>query len=260
MNRLVSYFQHKKSGSTLNTYFTAGYPSLHDTLHIIKSLEASGADIIELGIPFSDPLADGPTIQQSSEVALQNGMSIDVLFQQLSDLRNQSNIPIVLMGYVNPVLQYGVEKFINQAAKVGIDGFIFPDLPIIEFQNEWQSLLKKHELSFSFLITPETSKERIILLDSLSSGFLYAVSSSSTTGSSKTEGSKMDTDAYLAKINSLNLQNPVLAGFGIKDNEMYEFINARCDGAIIGSAFIKHLTKNGATKDSISSFIHSIKK
>jgi tryptophan synthase alpha chain len=259
MNRLKAYFENKNSKDTLNIYFTAGFPSKDDTLSIIKTLDASGADIIELGIPFSDPLADGPTIQQSSEKALANGMTIKLLFEQLTTLRKETQIPIVMMGYLNPVIQYGVEKFIQDAAKVGIDGFIFPDLPLVEFKREWIAELEKNDLTFSFLITPETPKDRIIELDKNSSGFLYAVISSSTTGSAKTADSEEKTKTYLDGLKELDLTNPVLAGFGIKDNAMYQKINSLCDGAIIGSAFIKHLNKNGAASSSINEFVSSIK-
>jgi tryptophan synthase alpha chain len=260
MNRLINYFENKApSSSTLNIYFTAGYPLLDDTTEIIKHLENYGTDIIELGIPFSDPLADGPTIQNSSEIALQNGMSIDKLFDQLVNLREYAEIPVVLMGYLNPIIQYGIPKFIKKAAEVGIDGFILPDLPIVEFQREWADLLEEHRLTFTFLVTPETSPERIKKLDALSSGFLYAVASSSTTGSSKTETNTTETSSYLNDLKSLNLKNPVLAGFGISNDKMFEQVNDLCDGAIIGSAFIKHLTKNGANKDAVSQFISSIK-
>lgn len=259
MNRLTSYFENKDPlDSTLNMYFTAGYPHLDDTLSIILNLEKAGADIIELGIPFSDPLADGPTIQQSSERALENGMSIDFLFTQLKSLRQQTQIPVVLMGYLNPVIQYGVTAFIEKAAEVGVDGFILPDLPIIEFEKEWKNLLIKHQLTFTFLITPETSIDRIKKLDQLSSGFLYAVSSSSTTGNNNSKTNDLS-KSYLSELKNLQLKNPVVAGFGIKNNEMFTKVNDLCDGAIIGSAFIKHITKNGAEFGSIQEFISDIK-
>ncbi len=260
MNRLVNYFSNKNpQDSTLNIYFTAGYPQLNDTLPTILSLEKAGADIIELGIPFSDPLADGPTIQNSSEVALENGMSIDVLFNQLKDLRKHTQIPIVLMGYLNPVIQYGVSSFLEKAAEVGIDGFILPDLPIIEYEREWKDQLTRYNLTFTFLVTPETQDRRIQQLDALSSGFLYAVASSSTTGSTKTANQQNQTNDYLDKLNNLSLKNPILAGFGIKDHEMYQQVNQKCDGAIVGSAFIKHIGVHGAVEEAIKEFVKSVK-
>lgn len=260
MNRLKKYFKNKVNTDTLNVYFTAGFPEINQTTEIIKALDVAGADIIELGIPFSDPLADGPTIQKSSETAIENGMTIEKLFEQLVNIRDETQIPIVLMGYLNPVIQYGVERFIKDAAKVGVDGFIFPDLPLIEFKREWEDLLKKEDLSFSFLVTPETEASRIVELDKNSSGFLYAVASSSTTGSSKTSVVEEKTKNYLNKLKELNLDNPILAGFGIKDKKMYRMINSLCDGAIIGSAFITHIKKNGAASSSIQQFISSIKE
>lgn len=228
----------KKKSKLLNVYCTAGFPALNDTLTILKTLEENGADIIELGMPYSDPLADGPVIQQSGSIALANGMSIAVLFEQLKNFRETIQTPVVLMGYLNPVLQYGFERFCTDAAACGIDGLILPDLPEYEFENEYGSIIKKHGLNFIFLVTPETSDERIKKLDSLSTGFLYAVSSSSTTGADK---NMTDVSAYLQRLNSLQLKNPVLVGFGIKDKASFEKACEQANGAIIGTAYIKAL-------------------
>ncbi len=223
----------------------------------MKSLQENGANIIELGMPYSDPLADGPVIQQSGSIALANGMTIAKLFEQLKDFRKDISIPVILMGYMNPVLQYGFEKFCADAAAVGIDGLILPDLPEYEFETEYGAIIKKYNLDFIFLVTPETSDERIKKLDSLSTGFLYAVSSSSTTGSEKKAA---NTDEYLKKLRSLNLKNPVLVGFGINNKQSFDAVCQLADGAIIGSAYIKALENsvdvNAATKSFLSSILN----
>jgi len=246
MSRLKILFNHKKE-KVLNVYCTAGYPNLNSTMEVIHALAANGADLIELGMPYSDPLADGETIQESSAVALQNGMTIQVLFDQLKQLRTDNNsdkinaVPVILMGYLNPILQYGFERFCSTAASLGVDGLILPDLPEHEFEQEYGAIIKKYGLDFIFLVTPETSDDRIRVLDKLSSGFLYAVSSSATTGSDK------DFDAvelYLKKLQDMNLTNPVLVGFGIKDKHTFESACKYANGAIIGTAYIKALAKN----------------
>jgi tryptophan synthase alpha chain len=250
----------------LSVYCTAGYPKLESTLEVMKALQQNGTDIIELGMPYSDPLADGPVIQHSSAVALSNGMTIAKLFEQLKDFRNNSplgdggrdggiTIPVILMGYMNPVLQYGFEKFCADAAAVGIDGLILPDLPEFEFQTEYQAIIQKNNLDFIFLVTPETSEERIKKLDSLSSGFLYAVSSSSTTGGEKKPGS---IEEYLKRLKGLQLRNPVLVGFGIKDKGSFDAVCQLADGGIIGSAYIKALENNPDVNAATKSFLSSI--
>jgi len=207
-------------------------------------------------MPYSDPLADGPVIQQSSSIALTNGMTIKKLFEQLKGLRNEITVPVVLMGYMNPVLQYGFEKFCADAAAVGIDGLILPDLPEHEFETEYGAIIKKHGLDFIFLVTPETSEGRIRKLDELSSGFLYAVSSSSTTGSDK----KMtDVKSYLLKLKGLNLKNPVLVGFGIRDRSSFEAACTNANGAIIGTAYIKALAEPGNVADITRKFLETIR-
>jgi tryptophan synthase alpha chain len=254
MSRIKETFESK--GSTiLNVYCTAGYPQLNSTMEVMQALQQHGADIIELGMPYSDPLADGPVIQQSSAVALTNGMTIKKLFEQLKDLRKEIHLPVILMGYMNPVLQYGFEKFCADAATAGIDGLILPDLPEFEFETEYGAIIKKYGLDLIFLVTPETSVERIRKLDSLSSGFLYAVSSSSTTGSNKSMG---DTKAYLQKLKSLQLRNPVLVGFGISSKQSFDAVCELADGGIIGSAYIKALENSTDVNASTKSFLSSI--
>ncbi|GAB3008849.1 tryptophan synthase subunit alpha [Niabella terrae] len=260
MSRLANSFQKEKK--ILNIYCTAGYPKLDSTLPVMKALQEGGADIIELGMPYSDPLADGETIQQSSSVALANGMTIAVLFEQLKVMRSSPeeggagiSIPVVLMGYMNPILQYGFERFCADAARVGIDGLILPDLPAHEFEHIYGPVLKENGLDFIFLVTPETSEERVRQLDALSSGFLYAVSSSSTTGGKK------DFDAvalYLKRLQSYQLKNPVLVGFGISDHESFTAACAHADGAIIGSAYIKMIQHIQTPEAVTKSFVQSI--
>lgn len=255
MSRIKDLFQ-KKTKRVLNVYCTAGYPQLNSTIEVIRALQENGSDIIELGMPYSDPLADGPVIQQSSSIALANGMTIKKLFEQLKDLRKEISIPVVLMGYMNPVLQYGFEKFCADAATVGIDGLILPDLPEHEFETEYGPIVKKHGLDFIFLVTPETSDQRLKELDKLSSGFLYAVSSSSTTGADK---NMADVKTYLQKLKGLGLKNPVLVGFGIKDRSTFETACANANGAIIGTAYIKALAEPGNVTDITRKFLESIK-
>lgn len=254
MSRIKEIFNKQKS-NVLNVYCTAGYPQLNSTLEVMKSLQQNGANIIELGMPYSDPLADGPVIQQSGSIALANGMTIAKLFEQLKDFRKEISIPVILMGYMNPVLQYGFEKFCANAAAVGIDGLILPDLPEYEFETEYGATIKKHGLDFIFLVTPETSEERIKKLDDLSTGFLYAVSSSSTTGSDKKTA---NTDDYLKKLKGMKLKNPVLVGFGISNKQSFDAVCQLADGAIIGSAYIKALENNADVNAATKSFLSSI--
>ncbi|MEY3920995.1 MAG: hypothetical protein RL634_756, partial [Bacteroidota bacterium] len=239
----------------LNVYFTAGYPTIDSTVKLMETLQEAGVDIIELGMPYSDPLADGPVIQESSSIALKNGMSISVLFSQLKDFRKNIQTPVILMGYMNPVLQYGFEKFCKEAAAVGIDGLILPDLPPFEFESSYGEIIKDCGLDFIFLVTPETSVERVKLLDNLSSGFLYAVSSSSTTGKEK---NMSDVVAYVDRLKSYQLKNPIMVGFGIKDKTTFDMLNGHANGGIIGSALIKALDSTNDYSLSASSFIRSI--
>ncbi|MEP6749268.1 MAG: tryptophan synthase subunit alpha, partial [Bacteroidota bacterium] len=245
----------RKNKNILNVYCTAGYPQLNSTLEIMKALQDSGADIIELGMPYSDPLADGPVIQQSGGVALANGMTIEKLFGQLHDFRKEIYIPVILMGYMNPVLQYGFEKFCQHAAALPIDGLILPDLPEHEFETAYGPVVQRYGLDFVFLVTPETSEERIKKLDQLSTGFLYAVSSSSTTGSDK---NMTDVGAYLERLKSYKLKNPVLVGFGIKDKQTFDAACEHANGAVIGTAFIKALENTVDIGKTTSTFIKNI--
>jgi len=261
MTRIAELFKRKNKG-IINIYCTAGYPRLESTLKVMRALQESGADMIELGMPYSDPLADGPVIQRSSTIALKNGMTIKALFEQIKDLRESPSfggvgetIPVLLMGYMNPVLQYGFEKFCEDAAAAGIDGLILPDLPEYEFETEYGPIIKKHGLDFIFLVTPETSDERIRKLDELSSGFLYAVSSSSTTGSDK---NMTQVDSYLQKLESLHLRNLILVGFGIKDRATFNAACKHANGAIIGSAFIKALEGAGDEQQTVKQFLKAI--
>ena len=256
MSRIKELFERKQQ-NILNVYCTAGYPELNSTREVMKALQDNGADLIELGIPYSDPLADGPVIQASGSKAIQNGMTVAKLFEQLKDFRKEINVPVILMGYINQVLQYGFERFCADAESLGIDGLIFPDLPMYEFENEYKDSIKKHNLDFIFLVTPETSEQRIKKLDSLSSGFLYAVSSSSTTGKEKDFSL---TEKYLQKLKAMNLKNPVLVGFGIKDKETFDTACKYANGAIIGTAYIKALENATGVKEVTKQFLDKILK
>ena len=261
MSRIAELFKRKNKG-IVNIYCTAGFPRLDSTIKVMKALQENGADMIELGMPYSDPLADGPVIQHSSTIALKNGMTIKTLFGQLQDLRKSpalggvgEAIPVILMGYMNPVLQYGFEKFCADAAAAGIDGLILPDLPEYEFETEYGAIVKKYGLDFIFLVTPETSEVRIKKLDGLSSGFLYAVSSSSTTGSNK---NMTEVNSYLQKLDNLRLRNLILVGFGIKDRATFNAACQHANGAIIGSAFIKALEDAGDEQQIVKQFLKTI--
>lgn len=254
MSRITALFK-KKSERILNIYCTAGYPQQDSTVKVIKALQDNGTDMIELGMPYSDPLADGPVIQASSSIAIANGMTIKKLFEQLKNFRNDIHVPVILMGYMNPVIQYGVEKFCADAAAVGIDGLILPDLPEFEFETEYGAIIKKYGLDFIFLVTPETSDERIKKLDGLSTGFLYAVSSSSTTGSDK---NMADVNHYLQKLKGLQLRNAILVGFGIKNKQTFDAACRYANGAIIGSAFVKALEGSTNEELSVKQFLKSV--
>ena len=253
MNRIQKKLKEEKK--ILSVYFTAGFPRLNDTQKIISKLEKHNVDLIEVGIPFSDPLADGETIQKSSKKAIENGMTIHKLFSQLKDLRKTVKIPIILMGYLNPILQYGIEKFCIKSKEIGIDGLIIPDLPIEIFIEEYKDLFNKNDLFNIFLITPQTSKERIKLIDKNSKGFIYMVSSSSITGSKKNlEDVSFE---YFDKISKMNLNNPSIVGFGISNRKTYKKVIENCKGAIIGSAFINFIEQNGL--EEIDKFIKKFK-
>ncbi|WP_420398966.1 tryptophan synthase subunit alpha [Flagellimonas sp.] len=252
-NRIQTKLQEDKK--LLSIYFTAGYPNINDTVQIIQDLEENGVDMIEIGLPFSDPLADGPTIQASSTQALNNGMTTDLLFEQLQDIRKTVSIPLIIMGYFNPVFQYGVEAFCKRCQEIGIDGLILPDLPLDVYQEEYEAIFKKYGLINVYLITPQTSEERIRQIDDASDGFIYMVSSASTTGTK--DGFGNEQQAYFDRIASMELQNPQIVGFGISNQETFKQATQHAKGAIIGSAFIKHLAKNGPQK--IDGFVSGIR-
>jgi tryptophan synthase alpha chain len=253
MNRINLKLQENKK--ILSIYFSAGYPSLTDTVQIIQDLEKNGVDMIEIGLPFSDPLADGPTIQESSTQALHNGMTTQVLFDQLKDIRKTVSIPLIIMGYFNPMLQYGIENFCKKCAEIGIDGLIIPDLPVDVYADEYKTTFEKYGLKNIFLITPQTSDERIHFIDSVSDGFIYMVSSASVTGSQSGFGSIQEN--YFKRISEMDLKNPQVIGFGISNKATFDQATQFAKGAIIGSAFIKNLTENGVT--SIEAFTKGIR-
>lgn len=253
MNRINQKLEERQD--ILSIYFSAGYPNLNDTVAIIERLEKSGVDLIEIGLPFSDPLADGPIIQNSATVALKNGMSTEMLFDQLKTIRKTVKIPLIIMGYFNPIIQYGVEKFCQKCAEIGIDGLIVPDLPLEIYINEYKTLFETYGLINVLLITPQTSESRIKLIDSFSEGFIYTVSSASVTGNSSGFGAEQE--YYFQRIQEMNLKNPQLVGFGIHNRETFQQVTKFTKGGIIGSAFIKHLKEQGV--DKIEDFVKSIR-
>lgn len=254
-NRINQLFEHKQN-NILSVYFTAGFPNLSDTIEIIQELEKNGVDLIEIGMPFSDPTADGPTIQRSSEKALKNGMSLNLLFEQLKEIRKSVNIPLILMGYINPVYQYGIERFCKTCAEIGIDGTILPDLPLDEYNEYYKPYFETNNLHNILLITPQTSEARIREIDNASSGFIYMVSSASTTGAGKkVEDFHRD---YFEKVQNMGLKNPRLIGFGISDRETFNNACSFANGAIIGSAFVSALDHSTNLKQDISAFVGSI--
>jgi tryptophan synthase alpha chain len=252
MNRIKRKLKENKK--LLSIYFSAGFPKLDDTVEIIKELEKNNVDFIEIGLPFSDPIADGPTIQDSSSKALKNGMNTNYLFNQLANIRNSVKIPLIIMGYFNPILQYGVEKFCKKCEEVGIDGCIIPDLPVQIFHKNYKKIFDKYGLINVFLITPQTSANRIKYIDEVSDGFIYLVSSSSTTGGINGFGNEQLN--YFKRISRMNLKNPLITGFGISDKKSFNEATSYSNGGIIGSAFIKHLKTKGISK--IDKFVESI--
>ena len=253
MNRIDQQFQEDKK--LLSIYFSAGHPNLEDTVPILKKLQTAGVDMVEIGLPFSDPLADGPTIQESSTKALQNGMTTDKLFSQLENIREEIHIPLVLMGYFNPMMQYGVEKFCQRCQAIGIDGLIIPDLPVDVYHDQYKSLFDQYGLYNMFLITPQTPEQRIRYIDKVSNGFIYMVSSASVTGAKSTFGNTQT--AYFQRIADMHLDTPTVVGFGISNADTYTAATANSKGAIIGSAFIKFLEEKGVAH--IEEFVRSIR-
>jgi len=256
MNRIEKLFKTKKK-NILSIYFTAGYPELNHTLTIIRELDKSGVDMIEIGMPFSDPVADGRVIQRSSEKSLLNGMSLNLLFEQLAHVREITDIPLIFMGYINPVFKFGIEKFLRKCSETGIDGTIIPDLPMEEYRASYEPLFEKFNILNIFLLTPQTPNERIGKLDSIAKGFLYMVSTASTTGST---GNFDDSQiAYFKRLNDLNLKTPRLIGFGISNKLTFNQACIYSNGAIIGSAFIRSLDENGPLPEIIHGFIGKIR-
>lgn len=256
MDRIKNLFANKKE-NILSVYFTSGYPRLDDTVEIIKTLSEKGIDMIEIGIPFSDPMADGPVIQQSSQTALDNGISQRILFEQIKDIRKHTDVPLVLMGYLNTAMQYGFENLCRTAAETGIDGLIFPDIPLDVYKEEFKPIVDKYGLNFILLITPETSEERIREIDRVSTGFIYMVSSAATTGAQDSFGEEKQ--AYFKRIKEMKLKNPTLVGFGISNKETFDAACRYSQGAIVGSEFIKQLGENKTIKQAVDALIKKIK-
>ncbi|MND85965.1 Tryptophan synthase alpha chain [compost metagenome] len=252
----MNTIEKKEGNPLLSIYFTAGYPELDSTIRIAKKLEEAGADFLEIGFPYSDPVADGPVIQHSSEVALANGMTVKKLFEQLRELRQHVQIPVFLMGYVNPVIQFGVEKFCEECKNVGVNGVIIPDLPMYEYEDLYRETFEKNGIANIFIVTPQTSTERIRKIDSLSNSFIYLLSSNATTGKTLDVGE--DTNAYFKRIHDLQLNNPLIVGFGISNKDAFQKASQYTAGAIIGSAFVKRLGEKDYM-DQIPNFIQSIK-
>ena len=260
MNRITSLFQNRSELDTtglLNVYFTAGFPDLNDTMKVLTSLQEGGADLVEIGMPYSDPVADGETIQKSNDQALENGMSVKILFDQLKEMRKTITVPVLLMGYVNPVLQFGMENFCRKCAETGVDGLILPDMPMDVFLNEYKSIFDSYGILNIFLVTPQTSEKRIRQIDSISEGFIYTVSSASVTGS--VVGVSDNMESYFDRLNAMNLKNPRLIGFGIKDHATFKKASAYAEGAIIGSAFIRVLQESTDLENDIKNFVREVK-
>ncbi|MCB9033851.1 MAG: tryptophan synthase subunit alpha [Chitinophagales bacterium] len=255
MNRLQNIFQDKDK-KRLSIFCTAGFPNQDSLPLILSSLQQNGVDFVEIGMPFSDPTADGPIIQESNKVAIDNGMTIKLLFEQLENIRNTINMPLVLMGYLNPVLQFGIENFLKAAANCGIDGIIIPDLPMYEYETEYQDLFKQYKIQNIFLITPQTSEDRIRKIDTLSDAFIYAVSTHTITGGSV--DFQQEQEQYFNRLQQMQLKNPIVIGFGIKDKASFNFATKYAQGAIIGSAFVKAIENSENIEKDIQQFIQSV--
>ena len=256
MNRIDTLFKHETNG-VLSVYFTAGFPQLNDTVPVIQSLEKNGVKLIEIGIPFSDPMADGPVIQASGSKALKNGMTLKLLFKQLSTVRESVQIPLVLMGYLNPIMQFGFERFCAEAQRCGIDGIIIPDLPFEDYLANYKSIAEAHGLHMNMLITPETSEERIRLIDKHTGGFIYMVSTASVTGAKSAFGD--ENIAYFERVNAMNLKNPRLIGFGISNKATFDAACDNASGAIIGSKFVTLLESEKSIDGAVEKLIEAIK-
>lgn len=257
MNRITHLFNTKKSG-ILSVYFTAGYPHLEDTVLVLKALQSKGVDMVEVGIPFSDPMADGPVIQEAATQALRNGMSLHLLFEQLQAVRTEIKIPVILMGYLNPVMQYGFENFCKCCVEAGVDGMIIPDLPYADYRADYKEIADRYDLKMIMLITPETSEERIRLIDAHTSGFIYMVSSAATTGAQQSFSEQKQ--SYFRRINEMGLQNPRLVGFGISNKATYEAAANNASGAIIGSKFVQFLKSEPSAEAAVDKLLEALKQ
>ncbi|MBO7125870.1 MAG: tryptophan synthase subunit alpha [Bacteroidales bacterium] len=258
MNRINQLFQ-TKTNNILSLYFCAGSPTLDGTVSVLQTLEQRGIDMVEIGIPFSDPMADGPVIQTAATKALRNGMSLNLLFSQLRDVRKSVNIPLILMGYLNPVIQYGFENFCKKCVEVGIDGMILPDLPFKDYLEDYKPIADKYDLRIIMLITPETSEERIRFIDEHTDGFIYMVSSAATTGAQKTFDDQKQ--AYFNRVHAMNLRNPLMIGFGISNKQTLESAQANANGAIIGSKFVQLLDEaNGDAEKAVDILYKALEK
>lgn len=255
MNRIQTLFQTKPSG-LLSVYFTAGYPRLDDTVSILKALEAKGIDMAEIGIPFSDPMADGPVIQKAATEALRQGMSLKLLFEQLRHIRPEIHMPLILMGYLNPIMQYGFEAFCRSCRETGIDGVIIPDLPFADYMADYKAIADRYDVKIIMLITPETSEERIRQIDAHTSGFIYMVSSAATTGAQRNFDEQKQ--AYFRRIHAMNLQNPQLIGFGISNKPTYEAALQNAAGAIVGSKFVQLLGTASSPAEAVDRLVEAL--
>jgi len=255
MNRITQLFKEKKN-NILSIYYTAGFPGIGDTVAIAEALEDAGADMLEIGFPYSDPVADGPVIQASSKQSLDSGMDLNLLFSQLKELRKKVTIPVLLMGYVNPVLQYGVENFCKACVEAGVDGCIVPDLPMYEYEELYKEIFLEHGLSNIFLVTPQTSEERIRKIDDLSNGFVYLISTSATTGQNLQVSDV--TTTYFSRVANMGLKNPTMIGFGIRDKQTFDAACQYANGGIIGTAFVSAIA-TGNLKENITEFMQRFK-
>ena len=257
MNRIANLFETKKNG-ILSVYFTAGYPALNDTASLLKELEARGIDMAEIGIPFSDPMADGPVIQEAATQALRNGMSLRVLFQQLKDIRKEVRIPLIFMGYLNPIMQFGFENFCKKCTEIGIDGMIIPDLPFADYMADYKDIADRYDLKMILLITPETSEERIRLIDRHTSGFIYMVSSAATTGAQQSFDEQKQ--AYFQRIDAMRLRNPRLVGFGISNKATFDAAASNSSGAIVGSKFVQLLKSETTAARAVEKLLEALNR
>jgi len=256
MNKITQVFKEKKE-NILSVYFSAGYPNLEDTPVIMKSLQKAGADLIEVGIPFSDPVADGPTIQESNKIALDNGITLKKILKQLKQVKDDIQVPVILMGYLNPIYQYGLDKFCADCDVAGVSGLIIPDLPMKEYIETYKAVFQQYELANIFLITPQTAEDRIRIIDANTEGFIYMVSSSSTTGAK--EGLTDEQIAYFMRVQNMKPRSPMLIGFGISDHQSFKQASSYANGAIIGSAFIKVLKASNNLEKDIMEYIQHVK-